>query len=688
MISDPVDPAAGTDFWENFTATSISNTEIPECTTLTLRYWQTPDGPWTDFPGATEVPGPEELWSYEIPADLQDDIGGIQFEYLPMDAVGCPELLQPGFTVAAHIDVQVTEPHDEEVTYTNDAQSLVDNPDAGGEHTDTAADDINLLPIDGGPGPDFLDKEWVPDTGVAALSGDTRTARLWWSTDGLNISEMTLTDISELEDPENTVASVYDAFDLVAIDPITTATDPLIVDAEVTEVSLWLDGAGWTDITGAACANGCVGEFGGYELSDEQSAAALAVRVVLTERTAGAGVGTSYDRRPFDLDFRLRDTLRSDPEQWVLGNFHDYTYNTDSPGLVNNTASAHGVNEATGVDSTDVDADTILIVDEPINATLTKEFDQSVLGLPDPSLDVDPVDYPLISGKLVATNTSSARVTGMVISDPSAAQPDPTAFDTLNLYDIDAIQRPSGISESETVVTLDRSGAATDYTYADALALERDDLLDVTGISVAFRSAGGSAVIPSAANGVVDLTWQLRDVLRSDPSTPVTVTPSGETILNEAETQLESPVLDGCADNQCGTGFADASDEFAIVAASYSITTTKSITPESIYEDQSKSYVTQLGGRPNGTARATFFSLTDTTPTFWNTMDYLGAQITVPAPVNRVAMDVLVDDDAGPDIVYTEADGVLTATCNGVALADDSPCWVEGDWVMPHPATS
>ncbi|NLP84926.1 hypothetical protein HF576_13825 [Microbacterium sp. CFH 90308] len=680
VISDPVDPTAESEFWDNFTATEIDNTDIPECTTLTVRYWDEPDGPWTDFPGATEVPGPEQLWSYQIPTELQDDIGGIQFEYLPMDAEGCPELLQPGFTVVTHIDVEVTDPHDEEVTFTNTAQSLVDNPDAGGEHTADASDDINLLPIDGGPGPDFLDKEWTPDDDVPAQSGEVRTARLWWSTDGLNISEMTLTDISETEDPQNTVATVYDAFDLVRIDPITPDTDPLIVDDVVTEVSLYLDGVGWTDITAQACANGCDGEFGGYTLTGPQAADALAVRIVLTERTAGAGVGSSYDRRPLDLDFRVRDTLRSDPSQWVLGDLHTYTYNTGEPGLVDNTASAGGVNTATGVDSVDVDNDTILIVDEPINAALTKDFDQDQLGLPDAAAGVDPGDYPLISATLVATNTSSSRVSGMVIDEPSATQPDPTVFETLNLYDIDAIQRPQGISEAQTTITLDRDGATTGYTYAEALALAPGDLADVTGVSVAFRSGDGSAVIPSTATGSLTLTWQLRDMLRSDPSQPVTVTPDGESIVNDAHTQLESPVLDECADNQCGTGAADASDEFVIVAASYAIETTKSITPASIYEDQSNTYVTALGGRPNGTARTTFFSLTDTTATFWNTMDYASAQITVPAPVNQVAMDVLVDDDAGSDVVYTEVGGALVATCNGLPITDDSPCWADGEW--------
>ncbi|WP_162564406.1 MULTISPECIES: DUF5979 domain-containing protein [Microbacterium] len=682
VISDPPFPQLETQFWDNFTATEITNTDIPACTTLTVRYWQKPDGPWTDFPGATAVPGPEELWSYQVPADLQADIGGIQLEYDPAPGDGCPDELPPGFTVATHIGVEVTQPHDEEVTIPNTAQSLVDNPDAGGEQTDTASDDISLLPIDGdGDGADFLDKQWLQDD-VPSLSADVRTTRLLWSTDGLKISEMTLTDVAETLDPTDTAASVYDAWDLVAIDPITTTTDPLIVNTEVTEVSLFSESEGdWVDITANACANGCDGQFGGYTLTDAQAADTLSVRFVLTEQATGEGIGSSYDRRPFDLDFRVRDTLRSDPSQAVLGNFHPYGYNTGQPGLVDNTASAHGVNPGTGVDSVDVANDTILIVDQPIDATLTKTFDQDQLGLPTTSPPVDSADYPLISATLSATNISAARVSGMVIEDPTAGQAlADTVYDTLNLFDIDTIQIPTGITQAETTVTLSRSGATTDYTYDQALALDAAALADVTGFTVAFRSADGSAVIPTNAAGVVTLTWQLRSVLRSDPGQPVTVTPPGDTIVNDAHTQLESPVLDDCAENQCGTGAADASDEFAIVEASYAIETTKSITPESVSEEGSTTYVTQLGGRPNGTARTTFFQLTDTTPTFWNTMDYAGAQINVPAPVNQVAMDVLIDDDAGRDVVYAEVAGALIATCNDAPITDTSACWASGDW--------
>ncbi|GAA5201031.1 DUF5979 domain-containing protein [Microbacterium jejuense] len=680
VISDPQFPGVQTEFWNNFTATEINNTDVPECTTLTVRYWSKSQGDWVDL---TTVTGPQTLWSYDIPAEVVPDVGGIQLEYDPLDAEGCPDQLAPGFTVATNIGVELTTEQDEPVTFTNFAESLVDNPDAGGEKTDDTSADIDVNPIDGGgTGVDFLDKQWLEDT-VPAQTQDVRTVRLLWSTDGLNISQMTLTDISETENPTDTAASVFDAWDLVRIDPVTTATDPLISNAVITEVSLYSEDADdWVDITDEACAvaSDCDGQFAGYTLTDDEAADTLSVRFVLTEKVAGAGIGSSYDRRPFDLDFRLRDTLRSDPSQWVLGNFHPYTYNTDQAGLVDNTASAHGVNEATGVDSTDVADDTILIVDEPINAELTKEFDQDQLGLPDPSQNVDPDDYPLISGTIVATNKSAARVSGMVIDDPTPGEAlADTAFDTLNLYDIDGFRLPADTSADDVTVTLSRSGVTSTYDYGEALDLEPDDLRDVTGFEVAFRSPDGSALIQSGAEGGVTLTWQLRDTLRSDPATPVTVTPTGESIENNAHTQLESPVLDDCADNQCGTGAADASDDFVIVAANYDITTTKEITPDQIYEDESKSYITHLGGRPDGTARAVSFTLTDTTDTFWNTMDFTGAQINVPAPVNNVAMDVLVGT------TFTSADGELTETCGGAPIDEDSACWVNGEWVDATP---
>ena len=155
--------------------------------------------------------------------------------------------------------------HDTETVYTNDVQSEVDNKDSVvRKPTDEAEDQVQVNPIDG-EGPDFVDKTWLRDT-VPALSDEVRTARLGWSTQGLKISDMTITDPASPGELVDVRTSVYDAFDLVQIPAITPATDPLSAKDVSTSVELYLDGQGWKNVTTEACTNGCDGQFGGFEL--------------------------------------------------------------------------------------------------------------------------------------------------------------------------------------------------------------------------------------------------------------------------------------------------------------------------------------------------------------------------------------------------------------------------------------
>jgi hypothetical protein len=682
IISDPADPTTGdgAEFWDAFQPRAITNTDIPVCTSLTLNYWSEDAGAWMPLPGATDIEGSIVGYSYTIPTEITD-IGGIQYVFEPT----CQETLDPGFVVITNIAVENTQSVDDATTYTNDVQSQVDNENSVvREPTDVDDDSVEVRPLDG-DGPDFVDKQWVqapvlPGVDadpVRALTGDVRTARLWWSTQGLDITDMTITDVAHPSDaaPDvlpDTVDTVFDAFDLVAIPAITTAKDPLIVGDVISKVELFSESTGtWVDITAAACALGCTGAFGGYTLSDAEASDTLGVRITYSERTAGAGVGSSYDRRPLDLNFRLRDTLRSDPDEYVLGTFHDYGYNTGDPGVVNNTVAAHGVGP--GIDSTSRDADTITIVDSPINVDVTKVFDQETLGLPDGDVDED--DYPLISARLVATNQSAAKVASVRIDDPDPAQADPTAFDVLDLHSIDGITAPSPLTLADATVTLTHAGGPVDYPAADALALLPGDLADVTAISVSFAAADGRPVIVSGATGVLDLTWQLRQEKRSGG--PVETTGAGGVpILNVAHTFIDSPGRIECPGDGCSTGEDTASDEFTIVEADYEIRTQKQISPSSVAENGSRTYTTTLTGQPLGTARTTLFTLTDTAATFWNTMDYTSSSITVPRPVNQLRMDLLLADDVEFDLTG----GVLTTTCAGAAIDADSACWTEGAW--------
>ncbi|WP_211368150.1 DUF5979 domain-containing protein [Microbacterium rhizomatis] len=701
-ISDPVDPAATPDFWNTFAPTAVRNTDIPGCSSLELSYYSKASGDWVDFPGAGNVAGPVAGYTYPIPSALRSDIGGIRFTFRPLLTSPCTGTLPPGFTVLPNIAAEVREYSDVSSVHTNDVRSAVNNPVAvEPDAIDDASAPITLQPINGGDGPDFVDKAWLDATlpaQVPALSAQTRTARLSWSTQGLNLTSMTLTDPASTGELTNPATSVYDAFDLVAIKPITPSTDPLIVNDVVTRVELYSTTANdWVDITAAACALGCDGGFGGYALSTAQQADTLGVRVTFTEKTAGAGVGTSYTGRPFDLDYRIRDTLRSDPTQYVLGQYHSYTYNTTTPGLVNNTVSARGQNPSIDFDSTSTDADTIQVIDSPVNVTLTKSFDQTVLGLP--QAGTPQANYPLISGTITSRNQSNTKIASMVIDDPSPGQVAPTAFETLNLYSIDTLTPPKPLTAADVTVTLTREGGGVDLPISGDAAklLTPDQLDDVVGISVRYADAAGRPIIVAAtpdsndAAGVVGLTWQLRATQRTSGD-PIAVTePGGEPIVNVAHTALDSPGRIPCVNGQnipgCSTGEFYASSQFNIVAADYSIFTDKAINPASVLENGSKNYTTTLTARPNGNARTYLATVSDSTPTFWNTMTFVGARITVPQPVNQVAMDVLVND-ATRVVAYSVVGGALVATCNGLPLDQTSPCWATGDWVTANPGSA
>lgn len=662
VIQDPADPTAASTFFDDyFDPTAITNTEIPSCTHLTVRYWDG-DG-WVVFPGAENVAGPVAAWNYTIPNSLRSQIGGIQYEFTPLASNNCPQLLPPGFNVLPRLKVEVQDgvDIDDQVVVPNDVESQVYNNQIQKGDTARNDDEVTLLPVDG-EGPDLVDKQWLDDD-VPALSGQSRTARIHWSTQGLNFANMAITDpatAGELgPDVPDIATSVYDAFDLTAINAITPATDPLIAEDRISKVELYLDGA-WTDVTAAACpsAAACTGAFPRFELSDTQQAGTTGVRLTYTERTAGEGVGSSTDRRPLDLDFRVRDTLRSDPSQYVLGEFHDHTYNTTDPGVVNNTVNARGFGGRSGEFSSN-DGDRINILDAPFNVDITKEFDQDSLGLPSPDNDVDPADYPLISADLVATNNSAGKLSSMVIADPATGSTDSTVYNVANLYDIDEIVIPEDLDEDDVTVRLDRDGTTEDVTYDEALALGPDDLADVTGVTLTFARADGAPVILNEAVASVKLTWQLRADQR-DGSGPVV--PGGDPVLNEASVKIDSPGLIRCEDPPtgefCSTGTDEADDEFNIVDANYEVEAQKVIRPDAnpngdfVYEDQSKNYTTTLRGRPLGSARTTLMTLTDDTTKFWNTMNYVSASINLPRPINSVRMDAKVGDT-----------------------------WVEGDWV-------
>lgn len=694
VISDPAGPQPGdppSAFWNTFDAKQIS-AGVPADADLTVQYWDGEE--WATLPGAELIEGPEPSWSYSIPTDLQDEVQGIRFIYTPKPGA----LLPPGFQVSPSLQVATRDQfrdgsgsvHDAAeaagpLVVPNDASSTVESPNDTSPEDDTATDgdQIDVNPFDPDTGADLIEKHWLEDS-VDAFTEDERPARISWSTEGLPFDSVTITDdptAGPAYAPADLAASVFDAWDLVAIDPIDSTLDPSIVYDRISEVLLH-DGTDWVDVTEEACGSAdttgtaCDGGFPGYTLSDDERASTVAVQLVYVEGSGrgggsgpapGSGVAASYDHdRNLDLVFRLRDAKRSDGGP-VVGTLHDETYNSGLAGVVDNTVGI----EAEGPQPvSQTDADDITILDTVINTSVTKSFDQD--SLPIPPENADQGVYPLVTATLRGVNETEADITRLTVSDP-ASTPNPptpppaetTTYDYLNLYRIESITVPDEATSS--VVTLTREGGdTTDYSIDEALALSPTDLDDVIGFSVS-HTAPGEVQIHTQASTTVMLTYQLREFLRDEPA--VRPTP-GDTVENVASSDALRPGGDPDLDEAWGT----ATDSIALADATYGVQAGKSLSPDSRYEDEPRDgYTVGIGGQPTGNVRTTVMTITDDRPTFWNAFEFTAFESGfLPLNLHQLRVSALV----GVEYALDGTD--LVQTCAGDA--DLTACWVVGDW--------
>lgn len=707
QISDPANPQPAdpsSDFWNHFDLQSVGPVAVPDNAVMTPQYWNGTG--WVDFPGELPV-GSGQTWSYTVPSALRDTIQGVRFTFAPA-AEG--QLLQPGFSVLPYVKVALRDEWrdgtggapggvpDPAESISNDARSEVFNAQASpATDYDDDADAIVLNPIDDGTGPDLVDKSWTPDT-VTALSGETATAHLHWGTLGIPMSQVTISDPHSDDELTDVSASVYDAFDLVAIPAITDAAmrfDQVYVERYSA------DAEDWVPVTSCTEAAPCAGSFDGHTLSPEESADTLGVRFVFSERpdrasvitdpltdpAVGSGVAETDDlARQIDLQFQLRDFRRSAPEEPVLGTTHSYAYNTgagfpcgdvtgSTAGVVCNTVNATGEGDRTYSASDGAD---ITIHDVPLNVSLTKRFvdydataadggaDVEQVGLPQPGTPAS--DFPIVTALLTAKNETTVPVRGLSITDPDPGVTG-TILDSFNLYAIAGITVPEGTGVTTTVRLEPAIGGETDFTIAQAESLAPEDLATVESVEVLH-----DGLIDAGATSTVRLEYQLREFRRSAPTTPVAET--GATSLpNHAVTQITSPggVGDGSGENKT---IDTAADDLQVVAPTYDVVADKTITPPERFEnDPAEGYRVTLRGRPGTledgtytpvTVRTKTITLTDDTPTFWNTYDWAGfANLTLPRPVQRVTVAVLTgatyELDAG-ELTFDEPGTWTTGT--------------------------
>ncbi len=705
-ITDPLD--ANTDeFWNWFNLSAIVATAVPGNTLMSVEYW---DGTtWLALPGATDIAGPG-YFSTTIDPALREVIEGVRFEFRHADYDTDGTLLVPGFSVKPNLYMTLrdqlrdgtgeaaSDTRVDPIVIENFAQSRVVNPTT--DPSEATADDvgeIELLPTADVEG---IDKEWlpVPSTGteaVIARSFDQATTRISWGTGGVPFDTVVVSDTAD--DPSTTPVAdtVFEAFDLVAIEPITEDMDPFLVYDQVRAVELYIPGFGWVAAEGDPCAaDACDGTFPGYTLTDAESAAATGVRLAFEESPTRDGVAITDEESPpvgtgvapsvtldrvIELVFEVRDVRRSDSSVAVLGTTREALYNVVGEfGTVRNTARVDGRDATEAVVFTQTVGDNIIILDSPLTVAITKSWVDGPLGTPP---DGTPQAlYPRARMVIVATNESGTRVNELSVLDPVAGT-DP--FDAVNLFDFVTISVPSGATATE--VRLERESGAIDVvTRAAALALTSAQLADVVGFEVVHTGR-----IAVQANTRIVLDTQLRDELRSAPGTVVDSTNSA-IVDNTAEARIVDPggvtVPPGL--ETVNTVTAQASASVAVEDFTYGVTATKGIvadttatpsTPATQIEGNSRVASITLTGQPSGSVRSTDMLFEDISPSFWNAYNFtaLGSN-SLSIPINRVKLDVLI----GVDYVIDGLTGDITAECGGSTNLE--PCWVEGTFASSH----
>ncbi|HWL02793.1 MAG TPA: DUF5979 domain-containing protein [Microbacteriaceae bacterium] len=706
-ISDPAAPSGTIDgFWDRFDLQAIAPTAVPANATVTANWWNAATQTWEPLPGATAV-GPVSGWTYSIPTGIRSDpdFGGIQLVFEPT-APGT--LLQPGFTVAPYFQVALrsdlrSAPGTPAVDPTgatpvpvpNIAQARVENDNADPIFAiDDDPAQIIVNPTDGpgpgpGPGSPLADKEWIDPAGdpsqIQARTANDAIARLLWTTSGLPLDRAVVTDPAPatatstgLPAVENTV---FDAFDLVSIAPIDSSTDPSMRFDAVTGVLYFSASTDmWVEITSTVCspASACDGQFPGYTLTPTQKADARGVRLVFEESptrasritspldpAVGSGVARSAGFRPIDLTFEIRDEKRSNGDA-VTGRA---SYNAGLA-LVDNTVRVDGWIDTTSYST--VADDDIMILDVPLNVTVTKEWDQTQLGLPPVGSDAD--RYPLSTATIVATNETAARVNTLELTDPNPTLPSAdSAFEYLNLYQIIGVTVPIGTTSSEVVITYAADPLnPVSYTIAAAQLLSPATLADATAITV--RHDGR---IEEGASTELRYLAQLR----AETRTSHTLLTTGLAPDNTVRAWVRDP---GGTALQGGVVLDDDDAHINIVTPTYSVNAFKTITPEYRYQEQLQRNVTvELSGQPAGTVRTLEMTYTDADPRFWNAYDFTGfLPTTLVAPITRVEVEALV----GVDYAYDSILDVIEVTCAGDT--DLAACWQPVDTKTGTPGSS
>ncbi|MCM3661273.1 DUF5979 domain-containing protein [Georgenia satyanarayanai] len=729
------------EFWDAFDLAGIAPTQVPAGTVLTIQV-QTADG-WVELsqygPEAAATIFQLDRAAFAAASSgagiTADGITGARLSFHSVGGFPSDITVKPTLIFDARSQMRdgtdITPGDEQAAPYENSAVVDASGVSQGGNDLTDDDGDIgtgSVITYPGGPGPLGIDKRWNKGF-VNAQAGDTAGTLLDWRvTPGFGT--VTVTDpASGFDTPSGTV---FEAFDLVRIDPVGASSTPftngwyLKYDV-ITDIELYQDGA-W--VTLPAPGSGWIqgGAFAGYILPAEQAAATTGVRIVLAENTAareaaqqvggafdpyapapGTGVATSSDTRQFRLQWQLRDRTRTDDGAaggWVT---EDVVYNTADAGTVDNAVSLDGIPLDGGDPSRDTDNATIQIF-EPgpaVNVVKSVEAAEPIFV---PELDTPADQWPTATWTITANNASVASAGYVRVTDPAAAcsAPAPSAdcqladpngnpfanegidwlkdspFEYFDLTGIDlAASIEHQIDLDATVVWLLRYDAA-DATYSTtqlsstaAEALDTGDLADVVGISATFQAANaGVDGVGTTITQENRLTITLDSQLRTTPRSSEIPLELSVTQTIDVDNRVFAQSYDDVLSPGVPTG--DLADiGVVLTGGDVNIAPSKSVTPtEILLADPDVPVTVTLGANQGTDPRSTLSPSTVViedqagSPDFWNSFDFTGlGGVTLPQGADRVQVDVY--GPFGDDDADTWATGTPAATAAVPVAADD-----------------
>ncbi|WP_160425718.1 DUF5979 domain-containing protein [Agromyces seonyuensis] len=756
VVEDSWDQDDPSNFWNAFNATSIAPTQVPANTTLTIEY-QTADGTWTTldvygpFPGPTVYSLSTADFAAAVAPNSPEDVTGLRFDFENPDGFPAGTSVQPNVDFVARGELRdgsgETAPGpDDPSTYTNIAignshADIPDIPDGIDSDPDDGTADAQIAPDDAGEGPGLdTEKRWVEpgdkSTDLDVLesqSGEQASTRLGWLVARSGAPAITVTDPADAESAPVS-ETVFQAFDLLSIDAITLADDPLLQWDDVTSVELLIGGA-WTEVPAPGGTWMGADGFVGYTLTADETANATGARLVYEPNDAnraassdplrpepGSGIATSAvgQYRPVFLTFELRNVVREETgttaDPWVTA---DNVYNDPGAGAVWNTVLVEA-----GTDYRDTDQDNIALQDFPPLVSVEKTASPTSVPVPE-SADVDPDAYPIVTYSLVAQNEAVPRASYIRVTDPitcpagafdecltaaddwdadpwAGATYDPATnpwerFVMLGLaFDSD----PAQVDPDASIVTLwlraaDGSLSSAEYSVTEAAALGEADLADAVGVSVVYQGTSPETEGGSIENGspiTLTITNRVRQYERSNPA--VLVGPG--TVPNNVQAQGYDPVL--TPDGISSTPNDDSAVPVELTGGVLDVATTKTITPESVLEVDAPTTPITVGlaaDSADSTVAAQQVVIEDSDPAFWNGVqlaDDPALTATIPAGADQVRVDALVgtewiEGEFGPDPVLPT--GATPAGVIGLRFTfDNAAGTVFSNTAPPEPWTA